>query len=63
MFSGYMFNPKYGLKTPNGELVAQLSKEPSFFGRKFKLEKLGDLEQGDSERMILSLMMMILLYK
>lgn len=61
LFSGYLFNPKYGLTSPDGELVAKLSKQPSFFGRKFKLEKLGDLEQGDSERMILSLMMMLLL--
>lgn len=61
MFTGYLFNPKYGLKSPSGEDVARLSKEPSFFGRRFKLEKIGDLEQGDSERMILAIMMMLLL--
>lgn len=61
MFTGYLFNPKYGLKSPDGKLVAQLTKEASLFGRRFKLEKLADLETGDSERMILSLMMMLLL--
>jgi len=60
-FTGYLFNPKYGLKTPEGEIVAELTKEPSFFGRKFKLEKIGDLEKGDSQRMLLALMMMMLL--
>ncbi len=59
--TGYLFNPKYGLTSPDGELVAKMSKDPSFFGRKFTLEKLGDLEQGDSTRMILALMMMLLL--
>lgn len=61
LFAGYLFNPKYGLTSPDGSLVAKLSKSPSFWGRKFELEKLGPLEEGDSERMILSLMMMLLL--
>lgn len=60
-FTGYLFNPKYGLTSPSGEVVAILSKEASFFGRKFKLEKLGNMEEGDSQRMLLSLMMMMLL--
>lgn len=61
MFTGYLFNPKYVIKRPDGILVARLSKEPSFFGRKFKLEKLADMQEAEGERMLLSLMMMSLL--
>lgn len=61
MFSGYMFNPKYGVFDNDGKIMARLSKQPSFFGRHFKLEKLEDLKEGDDERVMLALMMMILL--
>lgn len=61
LFSGYMFNPKYVVQKLDGTLVARISKQKSFFGRRFKLEKLQDLEAGDGERMMLALMMMILL--
>ena len=61
LFSGYFFNPKYILKRMDGTEVARLSKEASFWGRRFKLEKLNDLGEGDGERMMLALMMMVLL--
>jgi hypothetical protein len=61
LFTGYMFNPKYIVTTPDGTIVVRLSKEPSFFGRKFKMEKVADVKGGDDERIMLSLMMMMLL--
>lgn len=61
LFSGYLFNPRYIVQKADGTIVARLSKQKSFFGRTFKLDKLQDLEPGDGERMILSLMMMVLL--
>ncbi|MBI1837602.1 MAG: hypothetical protein HYR91_10110 [Flavobacteriia bacterium] len=61
IFTGYAFNPKYGILDNSGKTVARLSKEKSFFGRKFKLEKLENLKEGDSERILLGLMMMVLL--
>ncbi len=62
LFSGYFFNPRYVVKRMDDTPVARLSKEPSFWGRRFKLEKLSDsLEREESERMLLSLMMMSLL--
>jgi uncharacterized protein YxjI len=61
MFTGYMFNPKYAITNTEGVAVARLSKEASFFGRKFKLDKLADFKAGDSERIMLALMMMVLL--
>ena len=61
MFTGYMFNPKYLVKRADGSAVVRLKKDPSFFGRKFTLEKIGDIAQEENERIILGLMMMSLL--
>lgn len=61
MFTGYLFNPKYIVKDSNDEIIVRLSKEPSFFGRRFKLEEVGKLRAGDDEGIMLSLMMMSLL--
>lgn len=61
LFSGYLFNPRYIVQKQDGTIVARLSKQKSFLGRNFKLEKLQELEPGDGERMMLALMMMILL--
>jgi len=59
IFTGYFCNPRYAIKRIDGTIVARLSKEASFMGRKFKLEKLAEIKDG--ERMILGLMMMSLL--
>ena len=61
ILTGYMFNPSYAVSRPDGTIVAQLKKEPSFFGRKFKVNKIAEFEIGEEERIVLSLMMMILL--
>ncbi len=61
IFTGYLFNPKYLVKTTVGSPMIRLSKQPSFFGRRFKLEDLGNIPPEDSERVMLSLMMMVLL--
>lgn len=61
MFTGYLFNPKYVVKDSKDEIIVRLSKEPSFFGRRFKLEEVGKLKTGDDEGVMLSLMMMSLL--
>jgi uncharacterized protein YxjI len=61
MFTGYLFNPKYVVKDANDQIIARLSKEASFFGRRFKLEEVGNFKEGDDERIMLSLMMMSLL--
>lgn len=61
MFTGYFCNPRYAIKRADGTIVARLSKESSFMGRKFKLEKLSELNEGEGERMVLAIMMMSLL--
>ena len=61
IFTGYVFNPKYNIFNESGEKVAQLTKDSSFLGKKFKLHQLSDLNPQEEERIILSLMMMVLL--
>jgi uncharacterized protein YxjI len=61
IFTGYVFNPSYIVSRPDGTQVARLKKKASFFGRHFTVDKLAEFEIGEEERIVLSLMMMILL--
>lgn len=61
MFTGYVFNPSYTIKRPDGTLVCTLKKEPSFFGRKFSISNEATFEKGEEDRVLLSVMMMVLL--
>ncbi len=62
LLTGYVFNPSYLVTDQRGQKVARLSKQPSFFGRKFRVDKLGPPVTGaDDDRIMLGLMMMILL--
>ena len=58
-FSGYIFNPSYILESIDGNELFHIIKEPSFFGRKFRIEKLSP-EEFDEERFVLSIVLMIL---
>lgn len=60
-FTGYLFHPAYLVTRPDGTFVVRLKKQPSFWGRKFKVEKLGEFQEGEEDRLVLGLMMMILL--
>lgn len=60
-FTGYLCNPKYIVLNNEGKTIARLSKESSFFGRKFKLEEVDNVPNEDAERIMLSLMMIVLL--
>lgn len=61
IFTGYFFNPSYNISNTNGQIVAQLKKQPSFWGRKFILNKLEELNTNEEEILLLGCMMMILL--
>lgn len=58
-FSGYILNPSYILKNIHGELLFEIVKEPSFFGRKFSINKVSH-QQIDQERLVVSILLMIL---
>lgn len=57
--TAYVFNPKYVVKDMKGNEWYELKKLPSFWGRKFSIEKLSN-NSIDEEQIILSLMLMIL---
>ncbi|MBN2765116.1 MAG: hypothetical protein JXR27_02005 [Paludibacteraceae bacterium] len=61
ILSGYLFHPSYIVSRPNGTQVVRLIKQPSFWGRKFTMDKLSTFEHGEEERVVLGLMMLILL--
>jgi uncharacterized protein YxjI len=60
-FAGYFLHPSYLVTRPSGDVVARIKKEPAFWEGKFKLEKLGDLDQMEEFPVVLSLLMMLLL--
>ncbi|MFT7229720.1 MAG: hypothetical protein ACI9GO_000179 [Bacteroidia bacterium] len=61
LLTGYFFNPSYAVMNLDGEKVARLKKQASFFGRKFEITKLSDMDNDDDERVMVGLMMMVLL--
>jgi hypothetical protein len=58
---GYVLNPKYTLSRPDGALVFVCSKEPSLFGRKFKINALSRVSNDEEEIALLGSMMMLLI--
>lgn len=61
MFTGYVFNPVYLIKRPDGNTVMRLEKIPSFLSRKFLIKRVDQLSSQEETQAILSMLMMILL--
>ncbi|MFZ4931040.1 hypothetical protein [Chryseobacterium sp. Mn2064] len=61
MFTGYFLNPSYTVTGVDGKAYFKLKKMPSFFGRRFQLDRLIDIDDEDESLVILSLLMMTLL--
>ncbi len=61
LLSGYLFHPAYLVSNSAGTPIARLRKVPSFWGRQFSVEKLADFKPELQDRLVPSLMMMILL--
>lgn len=61
IFVGYFFNPSYSAFDAQGNFIARLSKEPSFWGRKFKIVAVEDISEKIAEKVFLSYTMMVLL--
>lgn len=61
-FAGYFFNPTYMVKRiDTGEEIVRVRKQPAFWEGKFHLEQLGNIDDGDQLRIMLSILMMVLL--
>ncbi|MBV8326211.1 hypothetical protein [Chryseobacterium sp.] len=61
MFTGYFLNPSYTVVGMDGKAYFKLKKMPSFFGRRFQLDRLVDIDDEEESLVILSLLMMTLL--
>lgn len=61
MFSGYVFNPVFLVKRPNGTIVMRLEKIPSFLSRIFTIKRMEQMDSREETQALLSLMMMLLL--
>jgi hypothetical protein len=61
IFSGYFFHPAYQVTRADGAPVMLMTKQPAFFEGKFLVEKQAALSEAEEQRVLLSLMMMILL--
>lgn len=61
LLTGYFFNPSYLVVNNSNQPIMRLKKLPSFWGRRFELQPIGDMDSDDDDRIMLGLMMMILL--
>lgn len=61
MFTGFVLNPTYLVRRPNGEVAMRLEKVPSFWSRLFSIKQLNRLNQNEETQILLSLLMMLLL--
>lgn len=61
MFSGYVFHAAYKVTRGDDNVLMRLEKQPAFFEGKFIVEKKGVLTEVEEQRVLLSLIMMLLL--
>jgi hypothetical protein len=61
MFTGYFLNPSYSVKDASGKAYFTLKKMPSLIGRRFRLERLVDIDDEDESLVVLCYLMMVLL--
>ena len=61
MFSGYLFHPAYLVARSDDAVVLRMEKQPAFFEGKFVVEKKASLSEAEEQRVLLSLIMMLLL--
>ncbi len=59
----YIFNPSYIITTEEGKELFRITKEPSFWGGLFKIEKLSEIDDSEEIRCLMALLMMIFLEK
>ncbi len=60
-FTGYIFQPKYVITDPQGQLAFRLTKQKSFFESTFTMDKLLEVDSFEELRALMSVLMMALL--
>lgn len=61
MFTGYFFHPAYIVARQDGTPVLRLEKQPAFLEGRYKIEKIGMLNEDEETHVLLSLIMLVLL--
>jgi hypothetical protein len=61
LFTGYMIHPKYLASRPDGTPVMRLTKMPSLLERRFTIDQLSPVDEGEQAALVMSFLMMILL--
>lgn len=59
-FTGYFLHPSYDV-IQDDKAVARITKQSAFFEGRFTVERLQSVSEADEERILLSLMMLVLL--
>ena len=57
----YILNPSYIITTKEGKELFRITKEPSFWGGLFKIEKLSEIDDSEEMRCLMATFMMIFL--
>ena len=61
ILTGYFFHPKYLLKSAAGQPLMRMTKHRAFLEGRFEIEKLGEGDEVDELRALMSFLMMALL--
>lgn len=61
LLSGYFLHPAYIVSRPDGRVVMRIQKQAAFMESRFTVEKKGPLEDLEEQRILLSLIMVVLL--
>lgn len=59
MLSGYVFHPKYIVTDLKGNKLMEMAKKPSFWGRKFEVQKISN-QHFNEEQVVLSLVLLVI---
>jgi uncharacterized protein YxjI len=61
LFSGFFFHPAYLVSRPDGTAVMRIQKKTAFLESRFSIERIAPMEQLEEQRILLSLIMLVLL--
>src|SRR5262245_33460306 len=60
-FTGFVFHPSYVVSRADGTPIVRIQKKSAFLESRFAIEKMASMEQHEEQRILLSLIMLVLL--